>query len=255
MRTTQNRASVRPVWKPSTASVLIALALAHAGCASDAGSTRPLGASGGASGSVAVGEATPSAERGPEAAASAERPSAAIALTPVAQPAPGPMPSEPATASGGQAAQPPRFTVSDAGALRAAKAYVVETEGDGAGWTSADRFWSDLLAQTLDEYLGETLASASDRGEGVIVVRPRVRVGSSFEVTADGPACRVEIIDASTGATIATFEDASTPARLSAGDGARAEADLGRAAVRVWAEQVAQRTDAVRSEPHSGQAP
>lgn len=173
----------------------------------------------------------------------------AVTLTPVAQPAPGPMPADSANDPAAIAPAPtsPDFRVFDAERLRAATHCVVETDAD----PSADRFWTDLLAQMLDLTVSESLPPApstvgtTDPDSRSTVLLLRVRVDRNPAAAFSGASCRVDLLHADR--PLATFFDASAPARLSANSSDQSEADLGRAVVRFWAEDLAQRLDALRT--------
>ncbi len=202
-------------------------------------------------------------------------------LTPVARPSPGPMPTEPneQSKSGGPGITtntnpptplPASLEVFDAPRLRAMKGYLVETDTavGVAVVDSPDRFWTDLLAQMTDESMSEVLANsaagAAERTEGVLLVRPTVlgvknspaaatsmSSPSVIQPNFDRASCRIELVEASTGRVLAIFSDGSTPARVrSALNDAHASStadELGRACVRSWAEQLAERFDGERS--------
>ncbi|MBX3385740.1 MAG: hypothetical protein KF768_04135 [Phycisphaeraceae bacterium] len=228
------------IGRSTSPAALLALAgamLALSACADTGNSVKPLSST--AAAATAADEGRPDAK------------SSAVTLTPVAQPSPGPMPPE----SGGETrsaapvpgpAGAPEFRVLDADRLRASTQYVVET-ATGAG---TDRYWTDLLAQTLDETISESLAPAptsadSDTAARAGVLLLRVRVSGGTAPNFANASCVVELSDS--GRALATFADASAPARLSADRPDQSETDLGRAVVRFWAEDLAQRLDALRT--------
>lgn len=264
--TTRSRAS----WHPITNLGGVALALAAlSGCASSPSTVAPLGAKPSADATITAENADQAAPSG--ATVTVADATGATVLTPVAQPAPGPKPDEAAVAAAGPeansasnpASKAPAFEVFDAARLRSLGAYLVETEGPatGSGAATADRYWTELLAQTLDESMSEMLPAASARADGVLVLRPAISgVAAPAQGSVDAPAhagsfarasCRVELIDANDGRVLAIFSDGSTPARLSSDGGqagGKADDQLARACVRSWGEQVAQRVDAARAE-------
>lgn len=118
------------------------------------------------------------------------------------------------------------------------------------------------LAQTLtthlNDNLGESMTStnvASAPGQ-TLRLRPTIaRLAPRVDPTSPGglsgvvftqAACRVELVDAANDRVLATFVDASAPARALAG-AARTDAELAQACLKLWAEQLAQRLDQVRS--------
>lgn len=120
------------------------------------------------------------------------------------------------------------------------------------------RALAQTLATHLNDNLGESMTPtnvASAPGQ-TLRLRPTIaRLAPRVDPSSPGglsgvvftqAACRVELLDAASDRVLATFVDASAPARALSG-AARTDAELAQACLKLWAEQLAQRLDQARS--------